>query len=364
MAAGDFGASAIQEAQYKLDLMLANPNVAKTEWQQGEALSARAVLTRQTARTLDRLLDANICEGAEVWFVRPHAADVAEEDWPTDCDLPAGSEAETVKKDLDTTILAYANAKLLDNRCANLVDFQTEFAEQVAHLMARLRRQLNNNVVLTTLTGAAMVNTDPLFPTDAGWDDSASPIVAPPDAFVWQNLNQFRRIAMRNMFGNFFFLTGELFNDDSWMAMLNRMNEGERQAFLAYNGYELYFDERDLDVFMGQRTAFIVDINSYAFWNTFRSPANAQLLDPTTGLFVWSQPDPILRWNRNGVLTPVVWEMEMQKVCTGRTTATGYPQFTYTVAGRLLGGFITAPLGIDAAGAATVSGVLEFTDTV
>ena len=358
MAAGNFTASAIQEAQYKLDLLLANPNTAKTEWQVGEAQSARAILPRQTARTLDRLLDANICEGAEVWFVRPHAADVDEGDWPTDCDLPAGTEAETVKKDLDTAILAYANAKLLDNRCANLVDFQLEFAEQTAHLMARLRRQLNNNVILTTLHGAAQTNIDPLFPTESGWDASGVPIVAPPDAFKWQNLNQFRRIAMRNGFGNFFFLTGELFNDDTWMAMMNRMNEGERAAFLAYNGYDLYFDERDLDIHLGQRTAFIIDSNSYAFWNTYRSPMNATLTDPTTGLFVWAQPDPILRWNKNGQLVPVMWEMEMQKVCTGRTAGTGFPQFTYTVAGRLLGGFVTAPLGPN-----SESGVLEFSDT-
>lgn len=361
MAAGDFGASAIQEAQYKLDLMLANPNTAKTEWQQGEALSARAVLPRQTARTLDRLLDGTICEGAEVWFVRPHAADVDEEDWPTDCDLTAGSEAETAKKNLETTILAYANAKLLDNRCENLVDFQTEFAEQAAHLMARLRRQLNNNVILTTLHAAAMTSIDPLPPT--GWDVSTSTVVPPADAFRWENLNTFRRFAMRNYFGNFFFLSGELFQDDSWMAMLNRMNEGERAAFQAYNGYELYFDERDLDIFLTKRTAFAIDVNSYAFWNTSRGRMNAQLIDATTGLYAWSQPDPILRWNKNGQLVPVMWEMEMQKVCTGRTSH-GYPQFTYTLAGRLLGGFITAPLGLNYSGTYTVSGVLEFSDTV
>jgi hypothetical protein len=139
--------------------------------------------------------------------------------------------------------------------------------------------------------------------------------------------------------------------------MLNRMNEGERAAFLAYNGYDLYFDERDLDIHIGQRTAFIIDSNSYAFWNTYRSPATVTLWDSITGLHVWSQPDPILRWNKNGVQTPVVWEMEMQKTCTGRT-ATGYPQFTYKISGRLLGGFITAPLGPN-----LESGILQFTDT-
>ena len=357
MAAGSFTASQIQEAQLKMMQMFADPNISKTEWQTGEALSARALLPRQTAKTLERLT-SNICVGAEIWFLRPHAADVAEEDWPTtsDCDVPAGAEAETVKKDLATEILAYANAKLKDNRCDNFVTFQDEFAEQVGHIMVRLRRQLNNNVVLSTLDAASQANLDTLIPST--WDavTNTPRITAPPEDFKWQNLNVFRRVAMRNGFGNFFFLSGELFNDDAWMAMLNRMNEGERAAFLAWNSRDIYFDERDLDQYMTRRTAFAVDANSYAFWNTFRSPAAATLIDPANGKYVWAQPDPILTWNKNGVQTPVVWEMEMQKTCTGRD-AQGFDQNTYQVSGRLLGGFVTAPTGPN-----SEKGILQFSD--
>lgn len=359
MAAGDFGASAIQEAQYRLAAMFADPNVSKTEWQAGEAMSARALLPRQTARTLDRLLDGRICEGAEVWFFRPGAADVAEENWPAsnDCEVPTGAQGQTVKKDLDTAILAYANATLLDNRCANLITFQEEFAEQVAHIMVRLRRQLNNAVILAGLNSNSQTNIDTLIPTT--WDavTDAPLIVAPPEDFVWQNLNVFRRVAIRNGFGNFFFLSGELFNDDTWMAMLNRMNEGERNAALAWNAREIHFDERDLDVYMTRRTAFAIDANSYAFWNTFRSPAAATMIDSNLQKFVWAQPDPVLTWNKNGQQTPVIWEMEMQKTCTG-TDAYGFNQFTYQVSGRLLGGFVFAPVGVN-----SETGVLQFSDT-
>lgn len=357
MAAGSFTASQIQEAQVRMMQMFADPNISKTEWQTGEALSARALLPRQTAKTLERLT-SNICVGAEIWFLRPHAADVAEEDWPetNDCDVPAGAQAESVKQDLTTAILAYAKASLLDNRCDNFVGFQEEFAEQVGHIMVRLRRQLNNNVVLPTLDASTQANLDTLIPST--WDDTTNTprITAPPEDFKWQNLNVFRRVAMRNGFGNFFFLSGELFNDDAWMAMLNRMNEGERAAFLAWNSRDIYFDERDLDQYMTRRTAFAVDANSYAFWNTFRSPAVATLIDPANGKYVWAQPDPILTWNKNGVQTPVVWEMEMQKNCTGRDSQ-GFDQNTYNVSGRLLGGFVTAPTGPNGE-----KGVLQFSD--
>lgn len=359
MAAGSFTASQIQEAQLRMSAMFADPNTSKTEWQQGEALSARALLPRQTARTLERLT-SGICVGAEIWFVRPHAADLAEENWPAsnDCEVPAGQQAETVKQDLTTDILAYANATLKDNRCDNFISFQEEFAEQAGHLMARLRRQLNNNVVLATLDANSQTNLDTLIPSTWDATTDAPLIVAPSDDFVWSNLNVFRRVAMRNGFGNFFFLSGELFNDDTWLAMLNRMNEGERAAYLAWNTRQIYFDERDLDLYMGQRTAFAIDTNSYAFWNTYRSPAVATMIDTNLQKSVWAQPDPILTWNNNGRQVPVVWEMELQKTCTGRD-AQGFDQNTYQMSGRLLGGFVTAPAGPN-----SETGILQFSDTV
>lgn len=356
-----FTASQIQEAQYALNLWLADPNTARTEWQRGEALSARALLPRQTAQTLPRFQGENfVCIGAEVWFYRPGAAALAEGDWPAtnDCEVAAGTVGETLKKDLTTGIIAYSTGRVLDHRCDNLLSFTEEYQRQVAQIMAENRRQINNNVILAGLDAATQANIDTLIPST--WDDTTDTplIVAPAADFTYENLNAFRRVAIRNGFGDYFFLSGELFNDNVWMAGLNRMNETFRNQALAWAQNDIFFDIRDLDQYMAQRTAFIIDRNSYAFWNQWHSPTVATLIDTANQTFVWSQPDPILTWMKDGREVPVVHEFEMSKTCVARDAVGGYRQFQYDISARIIGAFAFAPLGPN-----DESGVLQFSDT-
>jgi hypothetical protein len=356
-----FTASQMQEAQYALNLWLAEPNTARTEWQRGEALSARAVLPRQTAQTLPRFKGDNfVCVGAEVWFYRPGAAALAEVDWPAtnDCAVAHGAVGETLKKDLTTGIIAYSTGRVLDHRCDNLLTFTEEFQRQVMQIMAENRRQINNNVVLAGLDAASQTNIDTLLPSTWNGTTDAPLIVAPPEDFTFENLNAFRRVAIRNGFGDYFFLSGELFNDNVWMAGLNRMNETFRNQALAWAQNDISFDIRDLDQHMGQRTVFAVDVNSFAFWNQWNSPSVMTLIDTENQTYVWSQPDPILTWIKDGREVPVVHEMEMSKTCVARDAVGGYRQFQYDISARIIGAFATAPLGPN-----NESGILQFSDT-
>lgn len=351
MAAGDFGASEIQVAQLQLREMFATPTTAQTEMAQGAAVAARALLTRQKARTVPRLV-GNKCVGVEAWFMRPHAAVATA---PLDCEVPCGDEAESIKQAYNTTTLAASKAKVEDNRCDNHVMFQDELTLQMEHMMAIMRKTLNRSVVIPTISAASQSNLDTLLP--AAWDDTTNaPRITVPEAdFTFSNLNEFQIIAANNNFGNFFFLSGRLFNDDVWMANLNRMNEGERNAFLAWAQREIYFDTRDLDQTMTRKTAFAIDENSYAFWNTVRSTSIPTEITSNNGqTWTWVEADPILRWNDNGRLRPVEYEFEMQKTCIGRD-AQEFRRNQYCLYGRLLGGFETAPVGPNAE-----TGVLQF----
>lgn len=255
MAAGDFGASEIQVAQVQLREMFATPTTTQTEMAQGAAMSARALLTRQKSRTVPRLV-GNKCVGIEAWYMRPHAAAATA---PADCEVPCGDEAESLKVPYDTTTLVRAKSKVEDNRCDNNVMFQDELTLQMDHMMAIMRKNLNTLVVIPTISAASQTNLDTLM--KATWDDTthAPRIVVPEADFSFSSLNEFQIVAANNNFGNFFFLSGRLFNDDVWMAALNRMNEGERNAFLAWAQREIYFDVRDLDQTMARKTAFAID---------------------------------------------------------------------------------------------------------
>lgn len=347
MAAGSFTASVILEAQHRLDEMYASPNTAQPELLAGEAAAARALLPRQTAQTLERTT-GGYTVGAEVWFFRPGATDLDSGDWPADndCDVPAGTEGETVKADIATSILAYATGKTRTNRSNNLITAEEEMAGTMAHICARLRRQLNRDVIISGLEAVAQTNIDTNI--NSAWDYTTNDprIVVPEADFKWENLNEFRIVAKNNNFGDFFFLAGRLFNDNAWLAFLNRMNEGERQAYLAWGQREIVFDERDLDSVLTRKSALAIDVNSYAFWNMYRSGATPEVVEGTNyEIWKWALPDPTgLVWNNNGRLTPVVYEFEMQVACTGRD-AFDFHQASRTMAGRLIGGFETVPEG-------------------
>lgn len=343
-----FTDSVFLEAQYRLSEMYANPNTSGTELAAGAAETARAMLPRQTAQALPRTV-GGITVGAEVWFFRPAAADIASGSWPADndCTVPTGSQGSTIKADVATSILAYAGAQTRTNRSNNMLTEAEEMAATMAHICARLRYQLNASVIIPALEANAQTNLDANILST--WDDTTNDprIVAPIEDFTWSNLNEFRIVAKNNNFGNHFFLGGRLFNDDRWLAQLNQMNEGERAAAKAWAQREIVFDERDLDTVLGRKSAFAIDQNSYCFWNMYRSGATPTPIEGNEQIMRWAVPDPTgLVWSNGGVLTPVVYEFEMQVACTGRD-AFDFHQASKNMTGRLIGGLQFVPEGVN-----------------
>lgn len=356
MAAGDFTNSVIQTAQVKLENMFATPNVAVTEYRAGSASTARALLMKQRATTVDRLV-GDKCVGVEAYYIRPHADGDATVVTPTTCATPVGPEAETLKGSYSTIVLVEATATIKDNRCDNLVTFSDELAAQQNLVMTKMRQDFNKLIVIPTVAAASQANLDTFI--DPTWDyvTNTPRITVPITDFTWEKFNEFRIVAANNNFGDVVWVSGRLFNDDRWMAGLNRNNEGFRNEALAYAEQEMYFDERDLDQTMTRKTAFAIDQNSYAFWNTVRNSPSPREVNSTEGKkWVWVQADPFLMWNKNGKLTPVLYEMEMQESCYGRD-AQKFAQNSFALYGRLLGGFKFAPTGPN-----SEKGVLQFSD--
>lgn len=354
MAAGDFTNSALQVAQVKLMEMFASPNISQTELSIGSAISARALLMKQRARTVPRLV-GDKCVGVEAWYIRPHAEGTADTTAPSTCATPCGDEAETLKGTYDTEVLARSQAKVEDNRCDNLITFGEELAAQQQHMMAKMRQDLNKLIVITRVAAASQANLDTFI--DATWDSTINTprIVVPETDFTYEKFNEFGIVASNNNFSDVVWLSGRLFNDQRWFAQINRNNEGFRDRAVAFDQQEMYFDVRDLDQTMTRKTAFAVDVNSYAFWNTVRNTPTPQQVNTDSGKkWVWVQADPILQWNNNGRLSPVLYEMEMAETCAGRDEQE-FQQNQYCLYGRLLGGFKFAPTGPN-----SEKGVLQF----
>lgn len=356
MAAGDFTASALLEAQIKLDNMFASPNVSQTELLRGSAHTARALLAKQRSRTVPRLV-GNKCVGVEAHFIRPHAENGQDFATPTTCATPCGDESETVKGEYENAVLAEAQGKVLDNRCDNIVEFSDELAAVQADMLSQLRYEFNRFVAIPTLSAATQANLDTFI--DSTWDYTGNTprITVPIADFAYTRFPEFMTVAANNNFGEFFFISGRLFFANEWMAMINKSNEGFRDQAVAFGQQEMFFDLRDLDQTMTRKTVFAVDTNSYAFWNSVRNTPTPQAQNTDTGRkWVWVVPDPTLTWNNNGRTVPVLYEFEMQETCVGRD-ALKYQQNSYCLYGRLIGGLEFVPPGPNGE-----KGVLQFSD--
>ena len=346
-----FTASALQEAQYRLSEMFASPNISQTESIKGSAITAAAMLRRQTGRTVERM-NGRTCVGWEGWFFRPLAESHADTTAPSTCDLPTGSAGSTIKADYVNAVLARTDAVLETNRCDNLLNTAEEMQGQIRQMMVELRLRLNRGVVIPAITAAAQTNLDTFI--NSTWDGTtAAPRILVPEAdFTFENLNEFDIVAQNNNFADYFWVSGRLFNDNKWMAMLNSGNETLRNQALAWAQQEIFFDIRDLDQTMTKKTAFAVDANSYLFWNySTYTPAAVEIYDRH---WVWTQADPFLVWNNGGRITPVLYEFEMKETCLERDSLEHH-RSTIKLYARLLGGFEFAPAGVN-----SETGVLEF----
>jgi hypothetical protein len=337
MAAGDFSGSTLLRLNVKLEEMFAMPNTSMTEYNE-PAMSARALLASQRANADDRLIGED-CVGVRAWFQRTSA--IGEVSASTDCTTPGGNESETVGTNYDSEILGHFAGTAKDSRCNNELSFIDESANVIRRLIAAQRKKLNTTII-SRLAAGAQENIDANI--DATWDATtdAPAILVPSADFTWDSLGEFLAVAANNKFEETLMLSGRNFYNDWWKANFERLNADGPAGFAAYQASGIFFDLRDLDTALGYKGTFAIDRNSYIFWNTMYSTPTPTQISETK--WVWTVADPELSYVKNGVLTPVMYEIEMDKTCSARTTL-GKLQFTYKFYLRLIGGFKLAPTG-------------------
>lgn len=337
-------ASTMQRVRVNLDRMLADPKVVNTHLIQ-PAMTARAILMNQTASTQQVLVDGH-CVGIRAWFIDSSAT--AEVAVSTDCTTPSGNQVSTDSKDYDTDEIAAAAMNAITARCDNEMTAAEELAAVTLRVITDLRRQLNE-LVITTLDAAAMDLVDGTG-LPATWDYAGAnaPLIDFPisDA-TWDNLGYLRLMANTNKIGPYITVSGaSSFHNEWWKSGYQRFNDNERGIFQAFQDQGIYFDELQLDQILSRAATFLVGVNNVVFWNTSWSPSTpTEFSSGSNGTkFTFTQQDPELMYMRDGRLTPVVYEMEIEESCSARN-AIGALQKQIKVYGRLVGGFSTSPTG-------------------
>ena len=149
---------------------------------------------------------------------------------------------------------------------------------------------------------------------------------------------------------------------DRALAEIRSRNNDQRDEAASFNQFNIHWDTRDMESTLGRRSTFIVNPNVVGFWNvTWSNPAsNPTLEDASNNLWTYRIADPILKWNDNGTMRPVEYEVEYSYECLNRTSV-GQRQYAHKYYIRLIGGLVIAPLGFNKAAtpAAELSGIME-----
>lgn len=364
-----FTASLMPDIVYQVNELFQNPSTVDARYSQ-EVATAPAVLTRQTARTQERLTNGT-CVGIKVWFYDAGASNTIYEgstlDSGLDCDNSACGVGQTAGMDIDNNIFFHDCKAAQEDRCDNELEFAAETARVLYHLMYNMRCSLNKRFI-NTFKLAAQQNQVTL-PSLMVERSGSNIIQIDKDAFtesaIWNTIVDLGILTQQNGVYEPLFINGRNFQNSSILAQFNGLNDDKRSQPAIYNtlGRNMVWDihpTHGVDAITTELSTMAVSPNAYLFWNYSLFPSVPELKDPSKNLWNFSIQDPILRYNRNGVIVPVTYDVEHTYECTGYDAA-GKRVYLHNYRLFLRGGFTMAPLGYNMAGTSQVyTGAMHF----
>ena len=364
-----FTASLMPDIVYGINEIFQNPSPVDARYSQ-EVQSAPTLISRQTAKVKERLTDGT-CVGIKVWFYDAGASNTIYEgstpDSSLDCDDASCGVGQTAGKDIDNNIFFWDCKAAQEDRCDNELDFAQETARVLYHLMYNMRCALNKRFINTFML-AAQQNQITL-PSGMVERSGSNIIQIDKDNFtdstIWNTIVDLGILSQQNGVFEPIYLNGRNFQNSSILAQFNGLNDNQRSQPAIYNalGRNFVWDihsTHGVDAISTELSTIAVSPNAYLFWNAPLYDTTPILKDPSKNLWIFSVADPILRWNKNGVTTPVMYDVEHTYECTGRD-ALGKRVYLHNYRLFLRGGLAMSPLGYNMAGTSQVyTGTMHF----
>lgn len=351
-----FTASNILRNNVELARLFSNP-VTTSAPIDVPAITLRALAQNQTFRT-DERLEGGKCIGIKAWFpdMSGIATDVAE---ATTCATPSGNPIGTLSVNYDSDVLAQHAQTMDAPRCDNELTRDAELMYNMRICMAKIRKDLNA-LSINAMNAAVAANIyTPLPNLGTAWDAvTATPAVNVPKAdFKWQNIGWFDAVVSGNSMGEHMWINGATnFYGEWWESKYRNFDANGPSAFQAYNDQRMFFDNRQLDQVLTGANTFAINPNSIGIWQTVHSPSvPTEFSVGSNGKkFIYTVDDPEVRVNRNGVLVPLTYHVELEEACSSRT-ALGQLVKSYKLYMYFVGGIKFAPAAPNGP-----SGVMKF----
>lgn len=344
MPAGDFTASVADRVKLQLEKMFKMPGPAQAEFFH-PVMSAKLVLERQTVE-VEPVLQNGKCIGVKAWYLQDlqssivHSGTTPRTNQDADCNIPTGKELRTEGTDYDNNLYIEASRIVKDGKCNNLLEFTTESAKALEKAMLDIRKELNTRVI-NLLAANAQANQYTQV-ADYITASAGNRLKIAPSNWDFETLAELRLLAENNQIFDPIILNGRNLFTDKTLAEHRKLNSDQKDEASLFNEWDIHWDTRNVDQTTSRLSTFLFSPNVVCFWNTYWNTPVANNIDPANNRWVWTITDPELMYNDNGMMKPITYEVEYQRVCTGRTTH-GELKFDHTWFVRLYGGLVLAP---------------------
>jgi hypothetical protein len=361
--AQDISASTLNDLQIKIGDMYTGTTPSKMPWVDHLG-TATAMLENNGGIASEPMRNENgECIGTYVKWLKYGTDDITYSGTGSgldlSCNLGTGSGQVSATQTYANNLVIYDLQVVKDNECSNVFSFQDLSANAIARAMHKNRKALNAQMV-TFLDGRkSAVNND--ADVTAGNVDGVSFAASTFDVSSTvlpfndpDSLTVLDAIVQNNSMETAFWVAGRnAFYNALINAEYRRLNDNER--YLArFDDYNMFFDIKNLDSTLTGKNLFAVSPNSYIFWNA-EVYASTQFEQIDYDKWVALMPDPVLRYNDNGTLRPMMHNIVYQRVCSDRNNSTLKHQMNHVYEVRLQGGIAGAPPSDD-----NHTGVLKF----
>lgn len=282
--------------------------------------------------------DNNNCIGFEVTQLKNCDTTV------DDCDITSctldGIEIESVAEQYTPNVCKTIGRKALGKLCSNRYTKEMLIAKQIADALQLMDQNLQT-LLLTHIIAEAQENRAQADGPGT-WDSGDNAMVIDPEKWSADLIGDILYNAEANDLFDLYAITGRNFQRDFWRSRFGGCDDCDASIF-DDAGLPIIFAGPEFDRLAGFPATAVVDAGSIAYFNmTDFQNESPELFSPRDGLYGWRVPSPNLRYNNNGVLTPVFYDVMIQDVCAADNTNNRRVLDT-AVEVKHTGGIITAP---------------------
>lgn len=206
---------------------------------------------------------------------------------------------------------------ITDDECKNEITLNSKMVMEMENIFRKFREKANRQVIAaldSNFTAPVMPAGLPSWITVTGGG-----VIQIPAAYFTHDLMVYlNTIAEYNDINMPHLVSGSVFYHSVKNSAFNQLNQNQKDEAAKFGQMPISWDLRYMDqMFGGTPTMFLADLGGFGFFNSYQhSNTTPESFSSKDGSSVYSIPDMKLRWNDNGTIKQVRYDVFVQENCT------------------------------------------------